>query len=61
MEKDNERKGSKGTETQIISIERRARLTLVFTQQLVECCLKSCKQADFEEAWKHEQDRKSVV
>lgn len=27
---------------------------IMFSQQSAECCLKSCKQADFEEAWKHE-------
>lgn len=27
---------------------------IVLTQQSAECCLKSCKQPDFEEVWKHE-------
>lgn len=59
IERDNERKGSKGIETQIISVQRRAWLALVWRWNHVqsapaECCLKSCKQADFEEAWKHE-------
>lgn len=62
MEKDAERKGSKGIETHRLSVFREelgwlwCEDGILYTQQSAEWCLKNCKQANFEEAWKHQHE-----